>query len=383
MTPWLAESTVFLTLAGSQAHGTATEKSDVDLRGVCVAPLSVRTSLFQEFEQTEESVPEELWSVVLPKLEGHPTAKHALGEKVESVVFDVAKFLKLCAAANPNALEILFADERDWVFARPEWTKIHEVRERFLTKRIHQTYLGYAAAQLKKIKTHRAWLLEPPRHKPTRGEFGLPENGTVGKDDQARIEQAIADRVRAYGFDNIKMSADLRIELQARLEEFQQDALSTHHGELLDRLRAVASHGLNLPPEVMQALNAEKKYRGAMKLWDSYESWKRNRNPARSELEREHGFDTKHGAHLIRLMRTGLEVVEKGELRVRRSDAVELMEIREGKWRYEELVEESEKLQGQIKVAAKQSGLPDEVDHAWVDGLAAGMIGVEEERDSF
>lgn len=34
--------TLFLALAGSQAHGTAREGSDVDLRGVCVAPLSLR-----------------------------------------------------------------------------------------------------------------------------------------------------------------------------------------------------------------------------------------------------------------------------------------------------------------------------------------------------
>ena len=47
------------------------------------------------------------------------------------------------------------------------------------------------------------------------------------------------------------------------------------------------------------------------------------------------------------------------------------------------LVEESEKLQERIYVAAKQCGLPDEVEHAWVDGLAAEVIDVDEERDSF
>ncbi len=371
---FLSERTIFVTLAGSQARGTATSGSDVDLRGVCVAPLSVRCSLFRSFDQSEEKLPKELWQSILPKLQAHQTAQHGLSHKVESVVFDVAKFLKLCASANPNALEILFADERDWVYSAPLWARLFEVRDRFLTKRIAQTYLGYATAQLKKIKAHRSWLLAPPKQKPSRGEFGLPESGTVGRDDQNRIEQALADRVRAYGLNNIDMPADLRIEVQAHLAEFMSDAVAASPDDLEERLRAVASHGLQLPAGVVQALNAEKKYRGAMKQWDAYQAWKRNRNPARAALEAKHGFDTKHGAHLVRLMRTGLEVVESGKLLVRRADAEELMRIREGAWPYEKLVEESERLETRMKKAASESKLPGEVDHEWVDRFAFEMI---------
>lgn len=53
----LEEHTIFLTLAGSQAHGTARQVSDVDVRGVCVAPLPVRVSLFKTFEQYEGELP--------------------------------------------------------------------------------------------------------------------------------------------------------------------------------------------------------------------------------------------------------------------------------------------------------------------------------------
>ena len=60
----LEQHTIFLTLAGSQAHGTARDGSDVDLRGVCVAPLSVRLSLFRAFEQYEGELPEPLAETV-------------------------------------------------------------------------------------------------------------------------------------------------------------------------------------------------------------------------------------------------------------------------------------------------------------------------------
>jgi len=146
----LERHTIFLALAGSHAHSTARDGSDVDLRGVCVAPLPVRLSLFRSFEQYEGPLHGEFAALVTPRLAAHPTACRGLGTKVESVVFDLAKLVGLCASANPNALEILFADERDWIFETPAWRRLHEERRRFLTKKVQQTFLGYAMAQLKK-----------------------------------------------------------------------------------------------------------------------------------------------------------------------------------------------------------------------------------------
>src|SRR5262249_49245201 len=147
-------------------------------------------SLFRDFEQFEGPLDGASWNAIRPALERHPTASRAMAFKTEAVVFDLAKFLRLCAAANPNALEVLFADERDWLYETPAWRRLHAERQRFLTRKVQQTYLGYAMAQLRKIRTHRSWLLEPPRRKPTREDFGLPAASTVSRDDQNRIEQS-------------------------------------------------------------------------------------------------------------------------------------------------------------------------------------------------
>lgn len=371
----LEQHTIFLTLAGSQAHGTARDGSDVDLRGVCVAPLSVRLSLFRAFEQYEGALPEPLAGTVIPRIKGHPTASRALEIKTECVIFDIAKFVGLCAAANPNALEILFADERDWVFATPAWRRLHDERRRFLTKKVQQTFHGYAMAQLKKIKTHRSWLLNPPTNKPSRDDFGLPvAGGTLSRDDQNRIEQSIAEKIRSYGIDNIDMPKPTRIAVQERLDAFYRDVLSASEDDLDERMRAVATHGLHLPPDVVSALNAEKKYRAAMKHWDSYQTWKTHRNPARAELERQHGYDTKHAMHLIRLMRMGLEVLETGDLRVRRDDADELSAIRDGAMGFDELLAAATGLQKSMEKAAAMTSLPADVDRDRVDVLLAAML---------
>jgi hypothetical protein len=371
----LAPHTIFLTLAGSQAHGTAREGSDVDLRGVCVAPSSVRLSLFRAFEQYEGALPEPLAAKVVPRIQGHPTAARALDVKTECVIFDVAKLVGLCATANPNALEILFADERDWVFETPLWRRLHGERHRFLTKKVQQTFQGYAMAQLKRIKTHRSWLSSPPTRKPSREDLGLPvAGGTLSRDDQNRIEQSIANKIRSYGIDNVDMPKPTRIAVQERLDAFYRDVLSASDEDLDDRMRAVATHALELPPDVVAALNAEKKYRAALKHWDSYQTWKTHRNPARAELEREHGYDTKHAMHLIRLMRMGLEVLETGDLRVRRDDADDLSAIRDGAMSFDELLTAATALRESMESAAASTTLPSDVDHDGVDALLAEML---------
>ena len=104
-------------------------------------------------------------------------------------------------------------------------------------------------AQLKKIKTHRAWLLNPPTKKPSREAFGLPiAGGTLGGDDQNGIEQSIADKIRSYGIDNVDMPKPARIAVQERLDAFYRDVLSASDEDLDERMRAAATHALNCRP---------------------------------------------------------------------------------------------------------------------------------------
>lgn len=372
----LEEHTIFLTLAGSQAHGTARHGSDVDVRGVCVAPLPVRVSPFKTFDQYEGELPPALAEEVLPCIKEHPTAAQGLGIKTECVIYDVAKFLCLCAAANPNALEILFASEADWLLAAPAWRRLHDQRAQFLTKKVQQTFLGYAMAQLKKIQTHRSWLLNPPAKKPSREDFWLPAHGgTLSADDQNRIEQGIAEKVRSYGIDSVDLPKPARIALQERLDAFYRDTLSVTTDDVEERLRAVATAALGISSDVASTLNAEKRYRAALKHWDSYQTWQAQRNPARAELERRHGYDTKHAMHLIRLMRMGVEVLQTGELRVRRDDAGELSAIRDGGLPFNDLLAMAGDLQRGMTTAAAATQLPLDVDYERVDALLVELLG--------
>jgi hypothetical protein len=63
----------------------------------------------------------------------------------------------------------------------------------------------------------------------------------------------------------------------------------------------------------------------------------------RRELVRRVGYDAKNAAHLIRLLRMGIEFLTEGTLHVKRADAAELLEIKRGAWPLEEVKSEAER----------------------------------------
>ncbi len=61
-----------------------------------------------------------------------------------------------------------------------------------------------------------------------------------------------------------------------------------------------------------------------------------------------HG-NTKHAMHLVRLLRMGIEALRDEEIVVRRPDAAELLEIRNGSMTYDEIVEYAEAMDKEVR----------------------------------
>lgn len=74
---------------------------------------------------------------------------------------------------------------------------------------------------------------------------------------------------------------------------------------------------------------------------DSGEVFAEDHGSSRLALEHHYGYNTKHAAHLVRLLRMGVEIMETGRVNVHRGtiDADELKEIRRGAWSYERVVD--------------------------------------------
>jgi len=262
--------TVYIARHGSHAYGTSLPESDVDLRGFAVAPRHFVLGFAYNFEQHESKDPD------------------------DRVVYDIRKFCNLAADCNPNVIEVLFVDEFDVLRMHPAGKLIRDNRDLFLSKKARHTFSGYAIAQLKRIRTHRGYLLNPPDHKPSRAEYGL---GTTSK--------ITPDMMGAFD-------------------------------KLVDQ-------GEQVHPNVMELVQQEKRYRAALNHWNQHENWKANRNPKRAEIEAKHLYDCKHGMHLVRLLKMCREILDGRGVIVRRPDAAELLAIRHGEWSYDKLVEWAER----------------------------------------
>lgn len=80
----------------------------------------------------------------------------------------------------------------------------------------------------------------------------------------------------------------------------------------------------------------------------------------RAELIAKHGYDCKHGLHLIRLLRMGCEILETGKVNVFRPDAQELLAIKGGAYSVTEILKMAASLEERLNEAYDRTLLPDE-----------------------
>ncbi|WP_431042679.1 nucleotidyltransferase domain-containing protein [Streptomyces sp. P1-3] len=126
--------TILSVVVGSRAFGLATAASDVDRRGVYVAPT------------------EDFWRISKP-----PT--HVDGPLPEQFSWEVERFCELALSANPNLLEVLHSPlvERCTSLG----AELRELSPAFLSRRAHQTYARYAQSQFAKARARREREGEP------------------------------------------------------------------------------------------------------------------------------------------------------------------------------------------------------------------------------
>ena len=86
------------------------------------------------------------------------------------------------------------------------------------------------------------------------------------------------------------------------------------------------------------------------------------------------GYDSKNAAHLIRLLRMGVEFLIEGDLRVSRSDSQELLAIKRGEWSLDDVKQEAERLFKLADEAYLKSPLPAEPDVRRAEALCTEII---------
>ena len=292
---WATENLIVRIVAGSRLYGTHRKDSDYDFRGVCLDPPGAILGI-QRFHQYE-----------------NVTKTH------DEVIYGASKFINLCIDANPSILDILFAPEDAILYTTPIWERIQRSAKLLLSQKVRYTFSGYAFSQLKRIKRHKVWIDTPPQ-KPSLEEYGLFLYNTSGGGQ--RFEPIpVAQRLSIPGFPFVDFAA----------------------------LRKVIRRRSLFVPQDRTAMIAA--YRQAKAEYDKYMNWRKNRNPARAELEALYGYDVKHASHLVRLLLQGENILQDldynpvlgGKTRRR------VVSVLRGNWSYERLVTFAEEQEAVVK----------------------------------
>ncbi len=94
----------------------------------------------------------------------------------------------------------------------------------------------------------------------------------------------------------------------------------------------------------------------------------------RKTLVEKYGYDTKNAAHLVRLLRMGIEFMNEGRLYVQRPDAPQLMEIKMGEWTLDQVKAEADHLFRRAEDAYDRCRWPREPDRISLNNLSVGIV---------
>ena len=367
---------------GSTLYNTNIETSDVDYGGVFILP-NERLIGLSDFYQDQIS-----------------------DEKHDTTYYEFNRWVELLMKANPNALESLFVPT-DKVIGNihPAVQLIIDNRDMFLTKECFKSLSGYAYAQIQKCRGLNKKCVQPVMEKKEVMDFCytfkdqgsqpmkefLEERGYLQKycglvsipnmKDTYGVYYDFASHVK-FEFDNYK---DRRVFLSLCndwfggeyyewvFDRFVNNEFYGYSGIVHPEGKSNEVRLSSIPkgemPICFMTYN-QQGYESHCRKYKEYYEWVEKRNPARYESNLKSNYDVKNVAHCVRLLHMGRELAKgEGFNVVRTWDREMILDIRNHKYEYEEIIEYVEKVFAEMKELAEKCDLPKTVDKQKVNEL--------------
>lgn len=347
---------IFECSAGSHAYNLNTPASDIDTRGVFQLPRS-------------------------DYLRVSPIPLQVSDERNDTIYYDLRRYFQLAADCNPNIIELLWTDESDIRLCKPIMREVLHRRDIFISKKAYHTFSGYAFSQIKKARGQNKLVYNPePKERPTKLDYcwvipSPPEDPTRMPGRPIPLKES--------GFDLSHYHAAKLEHVPGayRLYHYGPSARGVFRGEPADGLMLVTeSIPIDDEPRRLRGflIFNEDEYAQAVKRWENYWTWIRNRNDARW-LSQEAGqvdYDLKNMMHCLRLMFSCESILRHGQPRVKFDghDREFLMDVRRGKFPYEHLMEIVEEKMKTLDDLYTTSTIRHEVNRAAIDALFVSLI---------
>ena len=364
-------------IRGSVLYNTNIDTSDTDYGGVYILPNEKLLGL-PHFYQDQVS-----------------------DEKHDTTYYEFNRWVELLMKANPNALESLFV-LTDKVIGdiHPAVQLIIDNRDMFLTKECFKSLSGYAYAQIQKCRGLNKKCVQPVMEKKEVMDFcyTFKDQGSQpmkeflaerGLDQKYCGLVSIPNMKDTYGV-YYDYAAHLHFEQHINWKKFFYKYGSLGQwNKIQDRITYRVFFGYSgivhpegksnevrlssIPkgeiPICFMTYN-QQGYESHCRKYKEYQEGVEKRTPARYESNLKSNYDVKNGAHCVRLLHMGKELAEgKGFNVVRTWDREMILDIRNHKYEYEEIIEYVEKVFAEMKELAEKCDLPKTVDIQKVNGL--------------
>jgi len=297
--------------SGSHLYGTATETSDKDFVGIFIPPMESLHGLTK-----------------VDEIDCSKHDKDAAGRNTVNAedykLYSLQKFLRLAVANNPNIIEILFVNEENILTINDFGRNLLNNKMIFPCIEARDRFCGYASNQ---------------RHK------------MIIKTDKFNVLKLASD----YFHNLIDKNPDAA---RTYLVEFRDK-----HLPFLEWTGEFCKIG---------DLNIQLNYqlRKAIKSIDQ----RMAKVTSRKELILKHGYDTKFGSHLIRLLLEGKRLLETGGLIFPLPERDIILSIKGGTWSINKLLDYAEELQQEINDILPRSCLHKKRQFKAVDLLCQTII---------
>ena len=234
--------------------------------------------------------------------------------KSDTVIYGLRKFATLLAKANPNTLELLGVEESSIVRISDHGRVLRNNADLFLSKRVINSFGSYALAQLRRLQN------------------ALCRDTYTDDEQQQHLQDVLSAQMDHF---------------QRTYKKFPDGAINIYGDDEGLKFDITLK---NYPVSDFVGIYSE--LASIIKTYSKLN----HRNNKKSEA----GL-YKHAMHLIRLLITGIDILEgKGIVTNRSAEHELLMDIRNGKIPFNEIFELANEYKDKFELAAKITKLPDE-----------------------
>jgi hypothetical protein len=375
-------------IRGSHLYGLNTPDSDVDTSGVFISTKEQLLGCFGYKPQVSDTRHDTTW-------------------------FEVGELVRLLLKSNPTVLESLFVPE-DKILVKPSplLDDLFANKEAFITKQCFNPFIGYAIDQIKKARGLNKKITNPVYERLTPYDFAYTfyiqgstkisnwlENRGLNKDFCGLVH--IPNMHDTYGVyydwgahfeaNNIKKASDF-IHTGGKAFEFALDfynllaeefgvqkwfeenkEVKHYRGMCLDNASDMRGSSVSKGEKpIVHMVYNESGFKDHCKKYKEYKDWEKNRNPKRYESNLDKNYDSKNLCHTMRLVHMGYEIATGQGIildREKAGDKEFLMNIRNHKYEYDELMEIVEKDKIKLDEAIANSTIKAKIDTDLVNDI--------------